>query len=794
MADKKPIELEEGWASMQRGIDKLIRLLEGETESQFNAEQYMMLYTTIYNMCTQKPPYDYSEHLYQRYREAFNNYINDKVLPALREHRDEVLLRELLSRWNNHKVMVRWLSRFFNYLDRYYVLRHSLHPLKDVGLLCFRDQVYADVKRNARSAVLKLIEREREGELIDKMMLKNILDIFIEVGMGSMDHYERDFEEVLLNETASYYKRKAAEWINEDSCPEYMLKAEDCLRLEEERVDNYLHASTKPKLLREVESELLAKYEQDLLQKEHSGCAALLRDDKTEDLARMYRLFSRITRGLDPIADCFKEHVESEGMKLVKEVAEAVEAKKEKDAGKPSRDSGTSHEQQYVRQVIQLHDKYLSYVSTCFANSSLFHKALKEAFEGFCNKAVAGSTSAELMANFCDNLLKKGGSEKLSDEAIEETLEKVVKLLAYISDKDLFAEFYRKRLARRLLQDKSASDDHERSTLKQQCGAQFTSNMQGMDKSASDDHERSILTRLKQQCGAQFTSKMEGMVTDLQLAREKQQNFDEWKQRKNKQLPIDLSVTVLTTGFWPTYKSMDLALPGEMVEGIEAFKEFYEAETKHRKLTWIYTQVGRCDILHPVDADLVYFKGFSGNSYCLTVLLKSLELVLSTLQAATLLLFNEAEELSYGEVQERLNLQEEDVTRLLHSLSCAKYQILAKEPAGRTISKNDKFKLNVKFTDRMKRIKVPLPPTDEKKKVIEDVDKDRRYAIDAAIVRTMKSRKVLQHQQLVLEVVQQLSRMFKPDFKLIKKRIEDLISRDYLERDKDNPQLFKYLA
>jgi cullin 1 len=48
----------------------------------------------------------------------------------------------------------------------------------------------------------------------------------------------------------------------------------------------------------------------------------------------------------------------------------------------------------------------------------------------------------------------------------------------------------------------------------------------------------------------------------------------------------------------------------------------------------------------------------------------------------------------------------------------------------------------VKFTDRMKRIKVPLPPTDEKKKVIEDVDKDRRYAIDAAIVRTMKSRKV----------------------------------------------------
>ena len=38
---------------------------------------------------------------------------------------------------------------------------------------------------------------------------------------------------------------------------------------------------------------------------------------------------------------------------------------------------------------------------------------------------MAGSTSAELCANFCDNILKKGGSEKLSDEAIEETLDKV---------------------------------------------------------------------------------------------------------------------------------------------------------------------------------------------------------------------------------------------------------------------------------------------------------------------------------------------------------------------------------
>ena len=83
---------------------------------------------------------------------------------------------------------------------------------------------------------------------------------------------------------------------------------------------------------------------------------------------------------------------------------------------------------------------------------------------------------------------------------------------------------------------------------------------------------------------------------------------------------------------------------------------------------------------------------------------------------------------------------------------------------------------------------------EDRAKTIADVDNDRRYAIDAAVVRTMKSRKTLAHQKLVLEVVQQLSKGFKPDFKAIKKRIEDLVTREFLERDKDDPNVFNYLA
>jgi cullin 1 len=700
-------------------------------------------------MCTQKPPHDYSQQLYDRYRASFQDYISSKVLPSLREERDEQLLRALVKRWDNHKVMVRWLSRFFNYLDRYYVTRHSLNKLNVVGIVSFRDGVFVELKKAVKDAVLSLVNKEREGESVDRALLKQVLDIFVELGMGGLEAYESDFEQFLLEDTAAFYARKSAAWITDDSCPEYMVKAEEHLKRERERVKHYLHSSSEDKLLAKAEHELLKVHQTQLLDKEASGCAALLRDDKVDDLSRMYRLFSRIPDGLKPISDNFKAHVQGDGMGIVRAAEEAEKERKAGDGaggGKKAR-GGPSTDQTFVKRAIELHDKYMEYVTGCFQKSQLFNKSLKDAFEVFLNKGVAGNSSAEMLATFCNTLLSKGGGEKLSDDAVEEKLEKIVRLLAYVSDKDLFGEFSRKKLARRLL----------------------------FDKSANDDHERSVLAKLKQQCGAQFTSKMEGMVNDLTMARENHGDFQEFLSRKaSDKLALDLTVTVLTTGYWPSYPTADLRVPKEMEAGVQLFQEYYEAKTKHRKLQWFFS------------LGTVQVKGFFKA--------KTIEMSMSSYQAALLMLFNANERLTYGEIREQLNLKEEDVSRLLHSLSCAKHKVLKKEPEGRTVGKQDVFHFNESFTDKMRRIKIPLPPMDEKKKVMEDVDKDRRYATDAAIVRIMKTRKQMQHQQLVMECMQQLQKMFKPDFKMIKKRIEDLINREYLERDKDNQQLFRYLA
>ena len=736
----KVIELEQGWNVMQNGITKIINLVEGMCKQQLSSKDYMLLYTTNYNMCVQKPPKDYSQQLYDRYKEVFEEYINSKVLPAFREKHEEFLLKELVKRWNNHNFMVQELSWVFSYLDRYFIPWHSLPALSKVGLMCFQDLVYALLKVNIKDAVIALVNRERKGEQIDRALVKNVVDIFV---MGKVDaSYETDFEIFMLEDTAAYYKRKALSWIQEDSCPDYMLKAEECLKREKERVGYDLHASSREKLLEKVRHELLTQYETQLLEKEHSGCHALLRDDKVDDLSRMYRLFCKIPQGLELVEAIFRQHITNVGTALVKQVEDAASTKKVE-----KKDNIGVQEEAFMQKVIELHEKYLQHINKCFDNHFLFHKALREAFVVFCNKDIAGRTSAELLVTFCDNLLKKGGSQKLSDDAIEDTLEKVIKVLAYINDKDIFAEFYRKKLAKRLL----------------------------FDKGTNDDLERSILTKLKQQHGAQFISKAEGMIIDLTLARENQSNFEEYlAENSQSNLGIDMIVTVLTINLWPNYKFSDLALPAEMVKCVQAFREFYHAKTKKRKLTWIYS-LGTCNIIGKFDA-------------------KPIELIITTYQAAILLLFNAEDRLSYNDIKNQSNLTDEDIVRLLHSLSCAKYKILKKEPNTKMVGHNDTFEFNTKFTDKMRRVKIPLPPLDDKKKVMEDVDKDRRYAIDACIVRITKARKQLSLQMLILECVEQLGQMFKPDVKLIKKRVEDLIAREYLERDKEDPKIFKYVA
>lgn len=70
----------------------------------------------------------------------------------------------------------------------------------------------------------------------------------------------------------------------------------------------------------------------------------------------------------------------------------------------------------------------------------------------------------------------------------------------------------------------------------------------------------------------------------------------------------------------------------------------------------------------------------------------------------------------------------------------------------------------------------------------------RRNIVEAVIVRVLKARKSVSHNDLVAEVTHQLFSRFVPSVQLIRTRIESLIDREYLRRSDSDRKIYEYTA
>ena len=141
------------------------------------------------------------------------------------------------------------------------------------------------------------------------------------------------------------------------------------------------------------------------------------------------------------------------------------------------------------------------------------------------------------------------------------------------------------------------------------------------------------------------------------------------------------------------------------------------------------------------------------------------------------------------------------VLRALQSLACVKGKnVLKKSPAGKDVDDGDTFSVNDAFASRLFKVKIGTVSASrseaepDRAETRARVDEDRKPQVEAAIVRVMKARRVADHNAIVSEVTRQLAGRFVPPPPLVKKRIESLIEREFLERDAVDRKLYRYLA
>ncbi|KAL6190048.1 hypothetical protein ACLB2K_036449 [Fragaria x ananassa] len=402
---------------------------------------------------------------------------------------------------------------------------------------------------------------------------------------------------------------------------------------------------------------------------------------------------------------------------------------------------------EFVQRLLDEKDKCDSIIKLSFNNDKTFQNGLNSSFEYFIN---INTRSPEFISLFVDDKLRKG-LKGVSEEDVEVILDKVMMLFRYLQEKDVFEKYYKQHLAKRLLSGKTVSDDAE----------------------------RSLIVKLKTECGYQFTSKLEGMFTDMKTSQDTMQGF--YGSHPELGEGPTLTVQVLTTGSWPTQPSVTCNLPAEMSALCEKFRSYYLGTHTGRRLSW-QTNMGTADI------KATFGKG------------QKHELIVSTYQMCVLMLFNNADRLNYKEIEQATEIPAIDLKRCLQSMACVKGKnVLRKEPMSKDICEDDTFLVNDKFTSKLYKVKIGTVVAQkesepEKQETRQRVEEDRKPQIEAAIVRIMKSRRTLDHNNVISEVTKQLQSRFLANPTEIKKRIESLIEREFLERDVTDRKLYRYLA
>ncbi|KAG9048974.1 hypothetical protein FS837_011525 [Tulasnella sp. UAMH 9824] len=667
---------------------------------------------------------------------------------------DEAFLQYYTKEWDRYTTGANYVNRVFTFLNRHWVKREqddgrrNVYTVYTLALVLWKQIFFFHIQNKNQkltNTILRFVENQRNGEIIDVGLIKKVVDSFVTLLVGGLrdyhspsdnatfDVFKEQLETALINATEKYYKHKLDSFLDENSISEYLKKAGKWLKEEEDRVEQYMNIIAS--------KTLLSKYA--TLIRDHAAgiwedFQNLLDFDKDEDLQWMCVIQARMPEGLDPCQRKFEEHVKKAGLAAVAKLTQVAEEGRVPIEVEPKA---------YVDALLEVHAKNQKTLNQIFKDQAGFVASFDRACKEFINQNAATGTSstksAELLVKRADALLRK--TNKISgDNELEDALNKMIIIFQYIKDKDVFQTLYEIKLSKRLIHGVSASDEAE----------------------------ASMIAKLKEACGFQYTKTLQWMFTDMSRSKDLMNNFNEKMAQTHDESELDVkfSVMVLGTNFWPLTAPRDeFVIPRDILPTYERFTRYFGQKHQGRKLIWLWN--------------------YSKNELRTNYLKEKYILTCSSYQMAVLVQYNDHDTLSLDELLGATGISREMLEQVLSVLVKAK--ILINED-------QDQYDLNHGYKSKKIRVNLNGPIKAELEAesadVLKNVDEHRKYFIQATIVRVMKARKQMKNQQLVQEIITQLSQRFTPQVSDIKKAIDTLLEKEYIERVDGQHDLFKYVA
>ncbi|CAM4808242.1 unnamed protein product [Rotaria magnacalcarata] len=712
----------------------------------------------IYYLCVATPD-SHAERLYEETKKFLEDHC--KSMKKEISESDQNMLSTYAKYWTEYKTGSERLNILYAYLNTHYVRKRQINDLdnsyppfecnsdnNDVHLVeigemsldCWTRIIIEPIKDRLVNLLLEQIHLDRLCECVNQTTIKCVIMSFVDVchhrKMNALELYEKSFESRLLQATGEYYREEGNLLLTKSDCIQYMKKILILIADEEFRSCKFLNLTSYSKIYNECLQRLVCDHFDTL----RSICNDLIVKEDLDALKNMYKLLKPTHIGINYMVEKLQDNISRVGHEKIQSL------------------KGENVSTLFVETLLDLHTKYMNIIKETFTGDPEFVSSLDKACSTIVNMKYGNRLSAkapELLAHYCDSLLRKS-SKAATDSEIEEKLLNSITIFKYLDDKDYFQRFYQKMLARRLINQQSISIDTE----------EF------------------MVTKLKQICGYEFTGKLARMFQDIKVSDDLNTEFLEYlkselssttsNQTMTNLIGLDFNIYVLQANSWPVTQpaTNTFILPHLLEKPLHMFESFYGKKYSGRKLCWMYN--------------------LSNAEIRMTHLDRSYFVTMGTYQMAILLQFNDHEQLTVNELEEATKLNTKELDKQIISLLDAKF-ILGNASA---LSSDSKISINFDYKNKRTKFKIALLPqkeaTHDPESSQKAVEEDRKFYLQAVIVRIMKARKKLKHNSLIEEVITQSKQRFSPSIQIIKKCIEILIDKQYLERSSSDE--YSYIA
>ena len=567
-------------------------------------------------------------------------------------------------------------------------------------------------------------------EFLEKISL--LIRFYCETGI-----YQEYFSKELIKNSEEYYAKMTEEFINNNSIEKYINYVEEILEFENYLIVTHLNEISLKPIINKLNIILLSNKKKTIFEKYYDSntnaneniiSTTNTNNENKVSLNENYSLMKNIYILFKNIK--LEEEIKKKFNEYIISTCKLIYAKYSKDYNL------------FYENIYLLKKNIDKYIAESFLGEEKFKSVSKESLTKGLNQKP--SLVCDIFSNYIDKILRFDAEKKPLNE-IKNIIYEYMILFKYIGNKDLFQNFFIKKLCIRCL----------------------------FNLNKSEEAQNYLIEQLKKECGPYFVSKSQEMISDVKASQEMSQLFNEKKGKdkdKEEDIKIPINYFVLSNYTWP----IDKLVSGEICnfdigKSQKKFFEFYHKKNSGKSLFW---HLPFC--FGEIEMDLNDSKN-------------TIKIIGNGVHISILKCFNKSQiSLSLKDIIRKTKLEKDVINKYIKKI--VSKNILKYE--------NDVYVVNFFVNKEENSNEIMLIDYDEQedeKGIEENEEKsieERKFVIDAYIMKILKQKKVMKKSELITTVNEKMP--FDEKEEIINKRIDQLINNRYITKDEEDPSIIKY--